>query len=310
MDLLADLLDGVHARGALFRQTMMDPPWSLRFSVVGAELTLATMVQGRAWVVSDSMPPAEIGPGDVALVKGPYTVADDPGTRPQYLVTRDDYCTQIDGGDLGDCYTAGDGEAVLLSGGYAGSFSQRLLDALPAVIVVQAAGSVLGLVTEEMSKDDPGQQVVVDRLLDLLLVSALRSWFDRPDAGTPAWYRTSDDPIVADALRLIHQRPAEPWTVSGLAAKIGTSRAALSRRFTAQVGEPPITYLTGWRIAIAADLLRDTEDTIGSIARKVGYANAFALSVAFKRLRGITPVDFRTPRGMSKPGVRFVSPAD
>ncbi len=71
------------------------------------------------------------------------------------------------------------------------------------------------------------------------------------------------------------------------------SRAALARRFTALVGEPPMAYLTSWRIALAADLLRQSDLTVGTIARKVGYANAFALSVAFKRLRGTRPSDFR-----------------
>jgi AraC-like DNA-binding protein len=81
--------------------------------------------------------------------------------------------------------------------------------------------------------------------------------------------------------------------VASLAAKSGVSRAALARRFTAQVGEPPMTYLASWRIDLAADLLRETDATVGSIARRVGYANTFALSVAFKRLRGITPTQHR-----------------
>ncbi len=79
-----------------------------------------------------------------------------------------------------------------------------------------------------------------------------------------------------------------------LAAGVGVSRAALARRFTALVGEPPMAYLTGWRIALAADLLRQTDHTVGTIARKVGYANAFALSVAFKRLRGTRPSEHRS----------------
>lgn len=78
-----------------------------------------------------------------------------------------------------------------------------------------------------------------------------------------------------------------------LAAEVGVSRAALARRFTTLVGEPPMSYLADWRITLAADMLRETDDTVGTIARKVGYANAFALSVAFKRLRGTRPSDHR-----------------
>jgi AraC-like DNA-binding protein len=130
---------------------------------------------------------------------------------------------------------------------------------------------------------------VLDRLLDLMLVSALRSWFENPDAEAPAWCRALDDPVVGVALRLLHDAPSHPWTVGDLADKVGISRAGFARRFTALVGEPPMAYLTSWRITLAADLLRETDHTVGTIARKVGYANAFALSVAFKRLRGIRP---------------------
>ncbi|RSM86612.1 AraC family transcriptional regulator [Kibdelosporangium aridum] len=285
MDMLADLLDGVRARGALFNQTSMKPPWSLRFEL-GVHVTLAAMLRGQAWVISDQ--PVALGTGEVAIIKGPYTIADDPRTPPQYLVKSEDYC--ITESDVDACSFPA-GPALLLSGAYQGPISERLLDALPPVTVVRAPNPLLDLIIAEMALTRQGQRVVLDRMLDLLLVSTLRTWFDEHDA--PAWYRTAD-PIVSDALRLMHEDPAHPWTVASLAIKIGTSRAALARRFTAAVGEPPMAYLTSWRIALAADLLRDTDSTVAAIARKVGYGNAFALSAAFKRLRGTTPSDIRT----------------
>ncbi len=92
---------------------------------------------------------------------------------------------------------------------------------------------------------------------------------------------------------MLHHNPAHPWTVATLAAEIGISRAALARRFTELVGEPPMTFLTGWRLALAADLLREPGATIGSVARQVGYGSPFALSTAFKRVRGLSPRDHR-----------------
>ena len=95
------------------------------------------------------------------------------------------------------------------------------------------------------------------------------------------------------ALRLLHNNPAYPWTVARLAAESGVSRAALARRFTALVGEPPMTFLTGWRLALAADLLREPDATVGAVASRSAAAVPFALSTAFKRVRGTSPRQHR-----------------
>jgi AraC-like DNA-binding protein len=313
MDAVSELLAEVRAHGAVFRQTIMRPPWALRMAS-GAPLTLATMLRGHAWIVPDQHEPVLIEAGDIAVIRGdvPYTVADDPATTPSLVVTSADYCSAAEGvehasGPARTCGTPAEGAAVLLSGAFErrGELSERLLQALPAVLVVPAEDSPspsVEMVAEEIARDRPGQQLVLDRLLDLMLVSALRCWFDNPDASAPAWCRALDDPVVGTALRLLHDTPAHPWTVADLAATVGVSRAALARRFTALVGEPPMAYLTGWRIALAADLLRKTDHTVGTIARKVGYANAFALSVAFKRLRGVRPSDHRNPEPARRAG--------
>jgi AraC-like DNA-binding protein len=306
MDVLADLLDGVRARGALFRRTVMTPPWSLRFAS-GAPLTLATMLRGAAWVVPAGGEPVRVAAGDVVVLRGraPYTVASDPALAPRAVIGDWAYCATGDGGadDEADGSAVADGpagSALLLSGAFTGRgvISERLLRALPDLLVTRDADCpcpMLDAVAEEVTGRRPGQRVVLDRLLDLTLVSTLRSWFDRSGARAPAWYRAMDDPVVGRALRLLHDAPAHPWTVAELATGSGVSRAALARRFTERVGEPPMAYLTSWRIAMAADLLRGTDATVGSIARQVGYANAFALSVAFKRLRGMAPTAYRAP---------------
>ncbi|MDT3441032.1 MULTISPECIES: AraC family transcriptional regulator [unclassified Pseudofrankia] len=306
MDAVSESLAEVRARTAIFRQTIMRPPWALRMAS-GAPLTLATMLRGHAWIVSDQQAPVLIEAGDIAVIRGdvPYTVADDPATTPSLVVTSADYCSATEGVERASrpartCGTPVGEAAVLLSGAFErrGELSERLLRALPAVLVVPAGDSPalsMEMVAEEIARDRPGQQMVLDRLLDLMLVSALRSWFADPDADAPAWCRALDDPVVGAALRLLHDAPAYPWTVADLAAKVGVSRAALARRFTALVGEPPMAYLASWRITLAADLLQETDHMVGTIARKVGYANAFALSAAFKRLRGTRPSDHRNP---------------
>jgi AraC-like DNA-binding protein len=177
-----------------------------------------------------------------------------------------------------------------------GELSRRLLDALPTVLVLTPQtwdSPLLSLLGAEIAKPDPGQEAVLDRLFDLLLIAAIRAWFARPEAHAPVWYNAHRDPVIGQALRLLHSAPSHPWTVANLARAAGISRALFARRFTNLVGEPPITYLTNWRLTLAADLLREPNATLEAVAHRVGYSNAFALSTAFKRVRGISPTQHR-----------------
>jgi AraC-like DNA-binding protein len=307
MDSIGGLLDSPRARDAFLLRSRLRPPWSLRI-VDEAPLSVAAVVRGSMWVVPDDAEPVRLGEGDVAIFRGPdpYTCADDPGTEPQVEIHPGQVCRTPDGrevmpmSDLGVRLWGNDpaGPTELVTGTYQvhTEVSRRLLDALPALVVIPAEvlrTPLVGFLADEIVRDEPGQEAVLDRLLDLLLVAALRAWFSRPDAAAPGWYRANGDPIVGPALRLIHHRPADPWTVSSLAAETGVSRAALARRFTSLVGEPPMAFLTGWRLTLAADLLREPGATVESVARQVGYGSSFALSTAFKRVRGVTPREHR-----------------
>jgi AraC-like DNA-binding protein len=127
-----------------------------------------------------------------------------------------------------------------------------------------------------------------------MLVCTLRAWFDRPGGEPPAWWSAQRDPVAGPVLRLLHDEPAAPWTVAALAARAGVSRSTLAKRFTELLGEPPLTYLTRRRMALAADLLAErTAATVSEVARHVGYADAFGFSAAFKRVRGVTPSEYR-----------------
>jgi AraC-like DNA-binding protein len=134
---------------------------------------------------------------------------------------------------------------------------------------------------------------VLDRLLDVLVVDTLRSWYQQ-QADLSSWWDAHHDPIVGAALALIHDSPEQGWTISTMARAIGTSRANLARRFNDLVGEPPITYLTRWRLSLAADVLCQPQSTVTSTARSVGYGSPFAFSTAFKRRYGISPQQHRT----------------
>jgi AraC-like DNA-binding protein len=301
VDAFAGLLDGPRARDAFLLRSSMSPPWSIRIEDE-APLTVVAIVRGSAWIDDE-----QLGAGDVAIVRGPehYTVADDPATAPQTIILPGQICRTPDGAEvtmaeLGKRLwgNAADGETVMLTGVYQleGEVPGRLLRALPPLLVLRAQEwntPLVPLLADEIVKDEPGQEAVLDRLLDLLLIAVLRAWFARPEAEAPGWFRAYGDPVIGPALRMLHQDPAHPWTVGSLARANGVSRALLARRFNELVGEPPMTFLTGWRIALAADLLREPGATIGSVAPRVGYGSAFALSTAFKRARGISPAQHR-----------------
>ncbi|MFJ9343393.1 cupin domain-containing protein [Streptomyces sp. NPDC101733] len=309
MDTLTGLLDGPKARGAFLQKSVLNPPWALRIED-RAPLSVMTPVRGAAWLVPDEGEPVLVGPGDVAVVRGPvpYTLADSPHTPVGITVGPDQRCNTQDGADVTESMALGlrtwgdpapgPAASVVLSGTYQApsEIGRRLLGTLPTVLVRPAEpadSTLISLLASEVARDAPGQELVLDRLLDLLLIGVLRAWLASPGAGAPAWHRAQSDPVVGVVLGLLHENPAHGWTVAELAREAGVSRASLARRFTDLVGEPPVAYLTGWRLALAADLLREPDATVAGVARRVGYGSAFALSTAFKRVRGLSPQEFR-----------------
>jgi AraC-like DNA-binding protein len=181
---------------------------------------------------------------------------------------------------------------------FEGDLSAELLASLPATLRFQpAAGSSLrattDLIARELLKDEPGQQTLLDRLLDVALVQILREHFTTNQQAAPAWFRASGDAHLGPALRALHANPGHAWTVAELAAHASLSRAAFARRFSHQLGVAPMSYLTDWRMALAREQLRDSGDGIAAIAQSLGYASEFSFAAAFKRHQGIAPGRWR-----------------
>ena len=305
MDVFDDLIRGVRAHGSLFGSTTLSPPFALHF-VDGAPLSLCTVITGSGWIVPEGGPPEPLRAYDTIVVRGPgtFTFVDEPGTAATPIACGEDCAAPEYGGTrhrLGwsDPVDDSGSATTLIVGSYPvrGEISRPLLDALPVVLRIDAGGSgdpVLDHLAAEVALDVPGQQVVLDRLLDWMLVCTLRAWFDRPEGRPPGWWAAQRDPVVGDALRLLHADPTASWSVSSLADRTGVSRSTLAKRFADLVGEPPLTYLTRWRMTLAADLLVDKPTaTIAEVARAVGYSDPFGFSAAFKRTRGVNPSEFR-----------------
>ena len=246
MDVIAGLLDGPRARRAFLLRCTMDPPWALRVEDE-APLSVVAMLRGRACFAVDGRQPQWLAAGDVALLRGPdhYLFADNPATPPQAIIHPGQRCTTPDGQDVPRMRSFGvrrwgnasDGATEILTGTYnlESEVSRRLLDALPPQLVLRGdewQTPVLGLLADEVPRGDVGQDAVLDRLLDLLLIHAVRAYLARRASQAPGWFRAQDDPIVGHAVRLLQDNPAEAWTLASLARETRVSRATLARRFT------------------------------------------------------------------------------
>jgi AraC-like DNA-binding protein len=308
MDPLAGFLEGPRARAAFLMRIVLEPPWSMRIEDE-APLTVVAITHGSAYVLPGrSSDPVPLRAGDVLIIRASdaYVVADRPTTEPTIVIDAGGRCSTLDGRSLVESMDLGvrtwgnaaTGSDVMLVGTYQtdGEVSRRLLDSLPRLVVVRASewdSPVVGLLASEIVKEEPGQQVILDRLLDLLLVSALRAAFAAQTVAVPAWFRADADPVIGRVIRMMHNDPAHPWTVAELAAAAGVSRASLARRFHEVVGEPPMAFLTGWRMALAADLLLADGATVTAVARATGYSSPFTFSTAFKRNHGRSPRAYR-----------------
>ena len=302
VDTVASLLGGPRARGAFLLRIEMEPPWSITVED-GSPLTVLVVTRGTA-VLTRGRTTVHLAAGDVLLARGPesYVLADAAGTPPDIRILPGQQCVDPRGRLIDQSMRLGvrtwgntvQGASTLLVGTYEhrSEVSDRVLSRLPVDTILHSLDSPLTeLLATEVSRGSPGQEAVLDRLLDLLLVTCLRTVFE--DEEAPAWFAAEQDPVVGQAVGLIHQHPEHPWTVASLARACGTSRAAFARRFTERVGEPPLAFLTGWRLALAADLLTGSDATLARVAEQVGYGSAFALSTAFKRVHGQSPSEYR-----------------
>lgn len=300
MDVLSDLLERTRARGSLFAQSVLHAPWGFRFSAEPM-IQFHVVLRGACHLRRAGAEPLALHQGDVVFVvaEQEYELVDaldSPVTSfaPFQRAARAE----------GTFVWPGDGEATkLLCGAYEldPECGPSLLGQLPPVLRVSAGDghrqpalrTTLAALTDELQQRQAGAQLVADRLVDALFVHVLRTWSTSAAGELPLWASPDADPAVHQALALVHAEPGRDWSVERIAAEVQLSRSAFSRRFSSAMGEPPMTYVTRLRMAIAAELLRDSQLPVQAIARRVGYDSVFAFSTAFKRATGGAPTHFR-----------------
>ena len=308
-DVLGDILGTVHLTTAVLGRLELGAPWRLQIPRRDY-LSFYVVARGSAWLELDasgadapSTLPLSAGDALVLPRGSAHVLRDAPGSKAPPLDFDYDGCPRVLTGDAAQL--GGSGPVTALIAGqftFGAAHRNALLDSLPLAIHLPAAATaspqlagVVPLILSESASPSPGSGIALARLADLLLLHALRHWMAAADHST-CGLRAVADPAVGGALRLMHARPAEPWTVARLASAVAMSRSAFAARFTQLVGEPPLQYLARWRMTRAATLLREGEQSVAAVATQVGYANPVAFTKAFSRLQGVGPGTFRRVR--------------
>lgn len=306
MDVLTDVLKTLHLRGRVFCCSELSAPWAMSLPASNCA-HFHVVERGGAWLrLAEEKQPRPLASGDLIIVphgRG-HTLSDHPKTRAKPLAQL------IKGGTNGE---TGGHHLMELGGGGAltqmicGSFqfdqsnSPPLLAVLPPVIHLrQEHGRVsewlepaLKMLALEARQSRPGSVTLVSRLLDIIFVQALRAWMATEPPASGGWLGALRDPQIGAALGLIHREPARAWSVETLAQAVSMSRSPFAARFSALVGEPPMTYLTRWRMRMASSLLTSERLNVSEVAERIGYQSEAAFSKAFKRHFGHPPLTMK-----------------
>jgi AraC-like DNA-binding protein len=301
-DVLAQILEQTRLRGRVYCQSVARAPWGLRFDE-GAGAMFHVVTAGACWLFVGSTR-RQLVPGDVVLFpRGtPHALADHPRSK---RVSLSDWLRDRTGATTAFRVGGAEGaEAKVLCGVFefdvAGT-RHPVLRLLPEMVYLSAertrdrtdlAGTVAAL-AREIELAARGASLIVSRLLDVLFVQIVRAWADDQPPGAAGWVGALRDSMLARVLATMHEELARPWDIVALARAAGTSRATLARRFVAEIGEPPLAYLTRARMQDAARRLLATGDGLASIAGAIGYSSEFAFSKAFRREFGMPPGQYR-----------------
>ncbi|MGW4069031.1 AraC family transcriptional regulator [Nocardia grenadensis] len=303
MDVLSDVVASMRIGVPRSARVGWSAPWGQRFPSAPGSAGFQVVLQGSCWAIPSEGEPIPVGTGDVLFFPHGhgYALADSPTSA----IAEPDCDPYTHAGLFASASMKGTGSVtVTLCGGYRldSSRAHPLLGELPEVIHLPARlghntelRSAVEILGKEIEDPRPGADIVVSALLDMLLLYILRAWFDvsMEHCKVAGWAAALADPAISAALDGIHRNPAHPWTVESLGRRAGLSRAAFSRRFTQFIGQPPLTYLTWWRLGTAARILRDSDAALNEIAGAIGYSSEFAFANAFKREYGMAPGKYR-----------------
>jgi len=312
-DPVSEVLDLVDARCVITGGLRAGGQWWHR-SRPGAAVKIDAVVSGSCRLIADDRAPLLLGPGDAAVLCGVDTavLCSDLGPDPQAGPHMDQEPTRETG--FFSRIGAGEPEVVVIGGHVEldPASADLFTSALPPVLHAPAADAeaagmrrLLERIVEENDTDRAGARFAADQYAQLLLLEALRTVLRHEAAAPPGWLRLLTDPRLRPAVRLMHADPGRAWQLPELAAAAHMSRSHFARRFAHVSGQPPLTYLSHWRVRLAQRALRTSDTTVAALAQQLGYASESSFSHAFTRVTGTSPSRYRrgaAPRNGPRPG--------
>lgn len=294
MDPLSDIIALLRPSAAMSKPITGKGRWGVRYAAHKAP-GFTIVLKGACWIAFEGGPPVRLGQGDFVLL--PSAPAFSLTSHPyEPCVPREPTDAPVRHGEPG-----GDPDFVSLGGAFRiEPVNAPLLTALlPDIIRIPAEQGradrltrMIALIMEECDHDDPGKDMILQRLLEVLLVEALRRDAIADDAARAGLLNGLRDPALARVLRALHADVRGAWTVANLAQLAGQSRSAFAARFAEALGCGPIEYLARWRMALAKDALIGGTKTLDRIADEIGYESASAFSTAFRKRQGCSPGRF------------------
>jgi len=309
MDGLTELLRSVQLQATVFSRAECSAPWSVYTKPLPYGIFHA-VVEGECVIsLQGEKTSIQLQQGDVVFIPHghPHTMCDALSTHSVHIMdaiqqSRLNY--QEEDEDVALLEIKGGGRHTsIICGSFRFEQSEvhPLLSLMPKILHVPKAENprsawietTLQFIQKELEEGEPGGQVVITKLTEVLLVQALRAYTDLLQPGTGGWLEGLTDPRIGKSLGLIHKKPQHSWTASTLAKLVGMSRSAFFSKFSTLVGEPPGQYLTRWRMHLAAKALQKGHFTVSEVAFQVGYTSEGSFSKAFKRLLGTAPGEYR-----------------
>jgi AraC-like DNA-binding protein len=314
MDVLSEVLRVVKLEGAVFFNGEFTAPWCLRTSgstgiatylspEAGHLIPYHYLTEGRAYARLPEGRNEELTAGDIVIFPHGDAHFLGNGSPERPVDSFQTFAKNLTQG-VKLARFGGGGETTKFICGFMGCdprLSEVFLAGLPKILKVHVANEPSGqwilnsirFSVADGNESNAGSGLVFAKLSEVLLVETLRRYINSLPPDQIGWLAGARDPIIGEALALLHRQPEDPWTVSDLARRIGLSRTRLAERFRHFLGESPMAYLAQWRLKLGAEILQSTEDSVAQVAATVGYGSEAAFNRAFKREFNCPPAQFR-----------------